>query len=136
MQTILKKSQSVPLSTTAYNPGLELHSALVILHIVAKNECFGMSCKSFHTVCSLSKGQIKPKADCRVEESPKKGTNEQICFVCFLLFMANKTNLFVRFLGESMVRPNCFHFYLTFRKLGNSFFNLAVGVCPLLNYIT
>ena len=31
----------------------------------------------------------------------------------FLLFTANKTNSFVRFLGKSMARPNCFWFYLT-----------------------
>jgi hypothetical protein len=39
--------------------------------------------------------------------------NEFVSFA-FLLFTANKTNSFVRFLGESMARPNCFWFYLTF----------------------
>ena len=49
----------------------------------------------------LFKGRIKPKA------------NE---FVLFLLFTANKTNLFVRFLGESTARQSCIWFYLTFRR--------------------
>ena len=47
-----------------------------------------------------TKGQIKPKTDWRAVDSPKKQTNEFVLFV-FLLFMANKTNSFVRFLGES-----------------------------------
>ena len=38
----------------------------------------------------------------------------------FLLFTANKTNLFVHFLGESTLGPNCFWFYLTFTELYNS----------------
>ena len=48
--------------------------------------------------------------------------NEFVLFA-FLLFTANKTNSFVRFLGESMARPNCFRFYLTFsdhKKFANS----------------
>ena len=61
------------------------------------------------------KGQIKPKSDWRAIDSPKKQTNKFILFA-FLLFMANKTNLFVRFLGESTARPNCFRFDLTFSK--------------------
>ena len=40
--------------------------------------------------------------------------NEFVLFA-FLLFTANKTNLFVCFLGESMARRICFWFYLTFR---------------------
>ena len=44
--------------------------------------------------------------------SPKKWTNEFVLFA-FLLFTANKTNSFVRFLGKSTARPNCFWFYLT-----------------------
>ena len=51
-----------------------------------------------------AKAQIKPKADWRTVDSPKKQMNEFVLFD-FLLFMANKTNLFVRF---------CFRFYLTF----------------------
>ena len=46
------------------------------------------------------KGQIKPEEDWRAVDSPKKESNEFVLFV-FLLFMANKTNSFVRFLGES-----------------------------------
>ena len=61
----------------------------------------------------LGKGQIKPKADWRAVDSPKKRTNEFVLFA-FLLFTANKTNLFVRFLGESTARQSCFWFYLTF----------------------
>ena len=39
--------------------------------------------------------------------------NEFVLFA-FLLFTANETNSFVRFLGESTARPNCFRFCLTF----------------------
>ena len=47
-----------------------------------------------------AKGHIKPKADWRAVDSPKKRTNEFVLFA-FLLFTANKTNSFVRFLEES-----------------------------------
>ena len=41
--------------------------------------------------------------------------NKRKClFVCFS--RTNKTNSFVPFLGESMARPNCFQFYLTFKE--------------------
>ena len=63
-----------------------------------------------HIIVTTTKGQIKPKAHWRAVDSPKKRTNEFVLFA-FLLFTANKTNLFVRFLGESTVRPNCFRFY-------------------------
>ena len=48
-------------------------------------------------------------------EKAKKRTNE-FGLLASLLFTANKTNLFVRFLGESTARPNCFWFYLTFSR--------------------
>ena len=35
----------------------------------------------------------------------------------FLLFMANKTNSFIRYSGDSTARLNCFRFYLTFSNL-------------------
>ena len=41
-----------------------------------------------------AKGQIKPKADLCAEDSPKKQTNERICFVCFVAFHS-KQNKFV-----------------------------------------
>jgi hypothetical protein len=41
--------------------------------------------------------------------------NELVLFA-FLLFTANKTNLFVLFLGEYTAHPNCFWFYQTFTK--------------------
>ena len=63
-----------------------------------------------------TKGQIKPKADLRAVDSPKKRTNKFVLFA-FLLFTANKTNSFVRFLGESTARQFCFRFYLTFTRL-------------------
>ena len=49
----------------------------------------------------LSKGQIKPKGDWCVVDSPKKRTNEltNLFLFAFLLFTANKSNSFVRFLG-------------------------------------
>ena len=48
---------------------------------------------------------MKPKVDWRTVDSPKKRTYEFDLFA-FLLFTANKTNLFVR--------SSCFWFYLTF----------------------
>ena len=56
---------------------------------------------------------MKPKADWRAVDSPKKQRNKFVSFA-FLLFMANKTNLFIRFLRGSMAGPNCFQFYLNF----------------------
>ena len=50
----------------------------------------------------VANGQIKPKADWRAVDSPKKQTNKFV-FFAFSLFTANKTNSFLRFLGESMV---------------------------------
>ena len=51
------------------------------------------------------KGQIKPKADWRAVDSPKKRRNEFV-LLAFLLFMARK----VHFLGESMARQSAFGF--------------------------
>ena len=48
-----------------------------------------------------------------VVDSPKKWINEFVLFL-FLLFTANKSNLFVHFLGESTASQFCFWFYLTF----------------------
>jgi hypothetical protein len=73
-----------------------------------------MSVLSFSQIfCLFTKGQIKPKADWPAIDSPKQQMNEFVLFD-FLLFMANKTNSFVLFLGESTARQNCFRFYLTF----------------------
>ena len=52
-----------------------------------------------------TKGQIKPKADWRTVDSTKKQINEFVLFA-FLLFTANRSNLFVRFLGECTAHPN------------------------------
>ena len=49
----------------------------------------------------LAKGQVKPKADWCAINSPKKWTNEFVLFA-FLLFTANKTNLFVQKCSKSM----------------------------------
>ena len=57
----------------------------------------------------MTKGQIKPKADWRAADSPKKQTNEFV-FVAFLLFTAKKTNSLVHFLGESMELKSAFGF--------------------------
>ena len=45
--------------------------------------------------------------------SPKKRTDEFVLFA-FLLFMENKSNSSVQFLGESTARQSAFRFYLTF----------------------
>ena len=56
-----------------------------------------------------TKGQIKLKADWRAIDSPKKRTNEFILFAVKSK-KANKTNSFVRFLGESTARQSAFDF--------------------------
>ena len=58
------------------------------------------------------KGQRKPKADWCAVDSPKKRTKEFVLFA-FSLFLANKTNSFIRFLGESTARQNGIWFYKT-----------------------
>ena len=73
---------------------------------------------SIRPMLAESKGQKKTKADWGTLDSPKKWTNEFVLFA-FLLFTTNKTNLYVRFLGESMACPICFRFYLTFKYLGH-----------------
>ena len=61
-----------------------------------------------------TKGQIKPKADWRAIDSPKKRTNEskfQVSSISGLSWQKNKkTNSFVRFLEESMVRQSAYGF--------------------------
>ena len=67
-----------------------------------------------------TKGQIKPKADWRAIDSPKKRTKE---FVCFFAAKSNKqktnkTNLFVRpFFRRIYGEPICLRFYLIFSDL-------------------
>ena len=56
-----------------------------------------------------AKGQIKPKEDWRAVDSPKKQMNEFVLFA-FLLFTANKTNSFIRFLEESTVHQSAYDF--------------------------
>ena len=60
-----------------------------------------------------AKGQLISKAIYGLLTSPKKRTDEFVLFA-FLLFMANKSNSSVRFLGESTARQSAFRFYLTF----------------------
>ena len=57
----------------------------------------------------LAKGQIKPKADWHAVDSPKKLMNKFVLFA-FLLFMVNKTNLFVRFLENLRPAQTAFDF--------------------------
>ena len=64
-----------------------------------------------------TKGQLISKPIYDLLTSPKKRTDEFDLFA-FLLFTANKSNLSVRFLGESTARQSAFWFYLTFSKLG------------------
>ena len=73
------------------------------------------------------KGQLISKAIYGLLTSPKKRTDEFVLFA-FLLFMANKSNSSVGFLGESMARQSAFRFYLTFS--GRSFvefFRIPIG---------
>ena len=70
-----------------------------------------------------SKGQLILKAIYTLLTSPKKQTDELVLFA-FLLFMANKSNSFVHFLGESTACQSAFRFHLTFRKEENCFTHL------------
>jgi hypothetical protein len=63
----------------------------------------------------VAKGQLISKAIYGLLTSPKKRTDEFDLFA-FLLFMANKSNLSVCFLGESTDRQSAFWFYLTFTE--------------------
>ena len=54
----------------------------------------------FNLNSNCSKGRIKPKADLDAIDSPKKPTNEFV-FFAVKSKKAIKTNLFVRFSGES-----------------------------------
>ena len=55
------------------------------------------------------KGQMKPKADMRIVDSPKKWMKE-FGFFAVKSKKATKTNLFVRFLGESAACQSAFGF--------------------------
>ena len=55
------------------------------------------------------KGQIKPKADWRAIDSPKKRMKEFVLFA-FLLFTANKTNSFIRFWENLQCANSAFGF--------------------------
>ena len=68
-----------------------------------------------------SKGQLISKPIYDLLTSPKKRTDEFDLFA-FLLFTANKSNLSVRFLGESTARQS-FRFCLTFTFCISFFMN-------------
>ena len=61
------------------------------------------------------KGQLISEAIYVLLTSPQKRIEKFVLFA-FLLFTANKSNLSVRFLGESMARQSAFRFYLTFKE--------------------
>ena len=71
------------------------------------------SSRDSSAVSFRAKGQLILKADWCAIDSPKKRTDELVLFA-FLLFMANKSNSPVRFLGESTARQSAFRFFLTF----------------------
>ena len=64
-------------------------------------------------IVANNKGQLISKADWLAIDSPKKRTDELVLFA-FLLFMANKSNSSIHFLGESAARQSAFQFHLTF----------------------
>ena len=61
----------------------------------------------------LAKGHLISKVIYGLPTSFKKRTDEFDLFA-FLLFTENKSNLSVRFFGESMARQSAFQYYLTF----------------------
>ena len=69
----------------------------------------------------VTKGQIKPKADWRAVDSPKKQTNE------YGFFCHEKKILFF---GTIYGAPICLRFYLTFRHGLSRFWVLHILYCP------
>ena len=76
----------------------------------------GRNVEKMSIIVLIFKGQMKTKADWRAVDFSEKWRNKFVLFA-FLLFTANKTNLFVNLLGESTARPKFFWFYLTFTKM-------------------
>ena len=70
----------------------------------------------------LFKGQIKPKSDSDAVDSPKKRTHQFILFA-MKSKKANKTNSFVRFLGESTAHKSAYGFI---RPVQNLVFSLCI----------
>ena len=110
---LMDPSDSKTRSFNKYQNLFVLHFVLRFFYMSYQSDISFIFWANFFCLFRQFKGQIKPKADWSVVDSPKKRKNESVLFT-FLLFTANKTNLFVRFLGESMERPICFQFYLTF----------------------
>ena len=93
----------------------ETHPGLFLLHrLLVSSSTFILDLqRPAASKAAGTKGQLISKADWHAIDSPKKQTDEFVLFA-FLLFMANKSNSFVRFLGESTARQSAFRFYLTF----------------------
>ena len=104
------------------SPPSKLHSALLVVSWQIPSPIFAKMLQSllpqpisvsFNQ--RVSKDQLISKAIYGLLTSPKKWTDEFVLFA-FLLFMANKTNSTVHFLGESIARQSAFRFYLTFKQ--------------------
>ena len=79
----------------------ETNSCLLIASIIVGTLDVAFTSLKWNIV---HKGQIKPKADWRAIDSPKKQTNKQtICFVCFFAFHS-KQNKFI--FWENLWLPN------------------------------
>ena len=78
------------------------------------------------------KGHLISETICGLPTSSKKRTDEFDLFA-FLLFMANKSNSSVRFLGESLARQFAFRFYLTFSTVTHYLQQAVLTLvgCPL-----
>ena len=72
------------------------------------------------------KGQLISKAIYDLLTSPKKRTDEFVLFA-FLLFTADKSNSFVRFLRESTAHQSAFRIYMTF-ICAPTFFGYIISV--------
>ena len=70
---------------------------------------------------SSTKGQLILNAIYGLVTSPKKRMDKFV-FFAFLLFMANKSNLSIRFLGESAAGQSSFWFFLTFSKILGTYY--------------
>ena len=82
----------------------------------------------------MCKGQLISKADWSTIDSPQKITDEFVLFA-FLLFMANKSNSSVHFLGEATARQSAFWFYFTFIMWNINDLGILLGGAGLFHMI-
>ena len=91
----------------------------------------------FRWIYYCHKGQIKPKADWKVVNSPKKWTNNLFFVFTFLLFTTKKTQIRSLVFLENLERANLFTVFiwpLAYRISANSFppWIVSAPVCTVI----